>query len=226
MLSWYGAGLWVDGAEWGDQEEEVEGEDLQSGAPVLEEQVFRDVCSNFTPAMKFSRSVATNSIVGHVLGMGDRHTTNMLIDNSTGELVHIDLGVAFELRKILPTPETNPFRLTSEINDGFGRAGVEGVFRHWCERSKGVLCWGTTRRPSWLCCRRKQLIGRRLGCGRSCRRRQGSWFFICVFLLFNASVQSRPTGPLAVPGVFFLHLLLLTHFGESPVCENLFPPIF
>ena len=42
--------------------------------------------------MKFSRSVANNSIVGHVLGMGDRHTTNMLEDNSTGELVHIDLG--------------------------------------------------------------------------------------------------------------------------------------
>ena len=80
--------------------------------------------------MKFSRSVATNSIVGHVLGMGDRHTTNMLIDNSTGELVHIDLGVAFELRKILPTPETNPFRLTREIINGFGPAGVEGVFRH------------------------------------------------------------------------------------------------
>ena len=62
--------------------------------------------------MKFTRSVATNSMLGHVLGMGDRHTTNMLIDNSTGEL---DLGVAFELRKILPTPETNPFRLTSEM---------------------------------------------------------------------------------------------------------------
>ena len=26
--------------------------------------------------------------------------------------------------------------------------------------------------------------------------------------------------------LFFLRLLLLTHFGESPVCEHLFPPIF
>ena len=25
---------------------------------------------------------------------------------------------------------------------------------------------------------------------------------------------------------FSLHLLLLTHFGETPVAENLFPPIF
>ena len=75
-------------------------------------------------------SVAHNSMVGHVLCMGDRHTTNMLINSSTGELAQIDLGVAFELRKILPTPETNLFRLTSEINDGFERACVEGVFRH------------------------------------------------------------------------------------------------
>ena len=43
--------------------------------------------------------------------MGDRHTTNMLIDNIKGYLVHIDLGVAFKLRKILSTPETNPFRV-------------------------------------------------------------------------------------------------------------------
>jgi len=122
------------------------------------EQVFREVCSNFSPAMKFfflekflspgcyylaqsayTRSVATNSMVGHVLGLGDRHTNNILIDNSNGELVHIDLGVAFEQGKILPTPETIPFRLTRDIVDGFGPAGVEGVFRRCCERSMGVL---------------------------------------------------------------------------------------
>ena len=47
-----------------------------------------------------------------------------------------------------------------------------------------------------------------------------------VFLLFMASVRSRPPGPPAVPGVtlllfFSLRLLLLTHFGETPVVENL-----
>merc|ERR1712142_172502 len=122
------------------------------------EQVFREVCSNFSPALKFffyekfpspgsyylaqspyTRSVATNSMVGHILGLGDRHTNNILIDNSTGELVHIDLGVAFEQGKILPTPETIPFRLTRDIVDGFGPAGVEGVFRRCCERSMNVL---------------------------------------------------------------------------------------
>merc|ERR1711915_745477 len=87
----------------------------------------------------YTKSVATNSMVGHVLGLGDRHTNNILIDNSSGELVHIDLGVAFEQGKILPTPETIPFRLTRDIVDGFGPTGVEGVFRRCCERSMRVL---------------------------------------------------------------------------------------
>jgi ataxia telangiectasia mutated family protein len=39
------------------------------------------------------------------------------------------LGVAFEQGKILPTPETVPFRLSRDIVDGMGITGVEGVFR-------------------------------------------------------------------------------------------------
>ena len=41
---------------------------------------------------KFVRSVATSSLVGYVLGLGDRHVQNILIDLTTAELVHIDLG--------------------------------------------------------------------------------------------------------------------------------------
>lgn len=62
--------------------------------------------------LAYTRSVATNSMVGYVLGLGDRHVENILLDKSTAELIHIDLGIAFELGKILPTPETVPFRLT------------------------------------------------------------------------------------------------------------------
>ena len=50
----------------------------------------------FAMRLHYSRSVATTSIVGHILGLGDRHTSNILIDNKTGEVVHIDLGIAFE----------------------------------------------------------------------------------------------------------------------------------
>ena len=40
-------------------------------------------------------------------------------------------GIAFEQGKILPTPETVPFRLTRDVVDGMGIAAVEGVFRRY-----------------------------------------------------------------------------------------------
>jgi len=51
-------------------------------------------------------------------GIGDRHTQNILIKESTGELVHIDFGIVFEQGKVLPTPEKIPFRLTRDMIDG------------------------------------------------------------------------------------------------------------
>ena len=50
----------------------------------------------FRMRLNYSRSAAVTSIVGHVLGLGDRHLSNILIDTQSGELVHIDLGIAFE----------------------------------------------------------------------------------------------------------------------------------
>jgi ataxia telangiectasia mutated family protein len=46
--------------------------------------------------LTYTRSVATASIVGHVLGIGDRHGSNILMDNHKGEVVHIDFGIAFD----------------------------------------------------------------------------------------------------------------------------------
>lgn len=39
------------------------------------------------------------------------------------------IGIAFEQGHILPTPETVPFRLTRDVEDGMGVFGIEGVFR-------------------------------------------------------------------------------------------------
>ncbi|KAH7097579.1 hypothetical protein BKA62DRAFT_716108 [Auriculariales sp. MPI-PUGE-AT-0066] len=99
----------------------------------------KDPMGWFTMRLNYSRSAASSSIVGHVLGVGDRHVSNILIDRSTGELVHIDLGIAFEQGKLLPIPETVPFRLTRDIVDGLGTAGVEGVFRRCAEHTLRVL---------------------------------------------------------------------------------------
>ncbi|XP_074663108.1 serine-protein kinase ATM-like [Tubulanus polymorphus] len=100
---------------------------------------FPDPAHWYEKRLAYTRSVATNSIVGYILGLGDRHMQNILVDCNTAELVHIDLGVAFEQGKILPTPETVPFRLTRDIVDGMGVAGPEGVFRRCCEKTMLVM---------------------------------------------------------------------------------------
>uniref|UniRef100_A0A8C2X029 non-specific serine/threonine protein kinase n=1 Tax=Cyclopterus lumpus TaxID=8103 RepID=A0A8C2X029_CYCLU len=121
-------------------------------------QAYTEVCKSFRPVFRYfcmerfldpavwmekrlayTRSVATSSIVGYIVGLGDRHNQNILVDEQTAELVHIDLGVAFEQGKILPTPETVPFRLSRDIVDGMGITGVEGVFRRCCEKTMEVM---------------------------------------------------------------------------------------
>ncbi|TKY89101.1 hypothetical protein EX895_001632 [Sporisorium graminicola] len=121
-------------------------------------EAFLDVCEQMRPAfryffsdaqrmprdwyetrLRYTRSVSTNSMVGHVLGLGDRHVSNILLDKESGELVHIDFGVAFDQGKLLPIPELVPFRLTRDIVDGMGVHGVEGTFRRGCEETLRVL---------------------------------------------------------------------------------------
>lgn len=93
----------------------------------------------FASRLAYTRSTAAISILGHILGLGDRHGHNILLDRKTGEVIHIDLGVAFEQGRVLPVPEVVPFRLTRDIVSGFGITGTEGVFRRCCEYTLEVL---------------------------------------------------------------------------------------
>jgi ataxia telangiectasia mutated family protein len=94
---------------------------------------FTDPDEWFVKRLAYTRSTAAISILGHVLGLGDRHGHNILLDSMSGEVVHIDLGVAFEAGRILLVPEVVPFRLTRDIVDGMGITKTEGVFRRCCE---------------------------------------------------------------------------------------------
>jgi ataxia telangiectasia mutated family protein len=87
----------------------------------------------FVNRLAYTRSTAAISILGHILGLGDRHGHNILLDTQSGEVVHIDLGVAFEMGRILPVPEVVPFRLSRDIVDGMGITKTEGDFRRCCE---------------------------------------------------------------------------------------------
>jgi FKBP12-rapamycin complex-associated protein len=45
----------------------------------------------------YTRSLAVMSMVGYILGLGDRHPSNLMLDRGTGKLLHIDFGDCFEV---------------------------------------------------------------------------------------------------------------------------------
>jgi serine-protein kinase ATM len=79
--------------------------------------VYNEVCERFPPVFRmhflqqytdptawferrqaYTRSVAVSSIVGYIVGIGDRHQSNILLMDSTAEVVHIDFGVRGRVR--------------------------------------------------------------------------------------------------------------------------------
>jgi hypothetical protein len=65
--------------------------------------------------LAFARSVAVWSMLGHVIGLGDRHGDNILLDTTNGECVHVDFDCLFDKGLTLPTPEVVPFRYCLSI---------------------------------------------------------------------------------------------------------------
>lgn len=91
-------------------------------------QNFQDPHKWFEARTRFALSAASWAAVGHMIGLGDRHSENILIDTTCGECVHVDFDCIFDKGLTLPTPEVVPFRLTPNMLDGFGPTGADGVF--------------------------------------------------------------------------------------------------
>ncbi|KAG5187220.1 kinase-like domain-containing protein [Tribonema minus] len=100
---------------------------------------FREPTAWFEARTTFARSAAVWSGVGHVVGLGDRHGENILIDTTRGECVHVDFDCLFDKGLTLARPEIVPFRLTPNMVDGMGLTGYEGVYRNSLEVTMSVL---------------------------------------------------------------------------------------
>ena len=88
----------------------------------------------------YVRTLASMSMVGYVLGLGDRHPMNMMIHAYSGKVVHIDFGDCFEVAMLRSLhPETVPFRLTRMLVKAMDVCGVKGSFFHWCKAVMDVL---------------------------------------------------------------------------------------
>jgi phosphatidylinositol kinase/protein kinase (PI-3 family) len=57
----------------------------------------------------YTVSTAFMSSVGFVVGLGDRHTGNILIEQSTGEIMHVDFALLFCSGESLTVPEVIVF---------------------------------------------------------------------------------------------------------------------
>lgn len=158
-------GTWLNAAHPRYHPEDLKGnvatlklKERENDSPEARTAAYKSVCEKFRPVMRhyfaerakepiswftmrlcYSRSVATTSIVGHILGLGDRHISNILLDLKTGEVVHIDLGIAFDQGRALPVPERVPFRLTPDMVNGLGISGTQGVFQRCAEETMRVM---------------------------------------------------------------------------------------
>ncbi|KAK7195884.1 target of rapamycin kinase 3 [Novymonas esmeraldas] len=81
----------------------------------------------------YGQTLAAMSMVGYVLGLGDRHLNNLMLQGN-GTVVHIDFGDCFEvaMHRALYA-EAVPFRLTRLLTCALGITGVDGVYRMTCE---------------------------------------------------------------------------------------------
>jgi FKBP12-rapamycin complex-associated protein len=94
----------------------------------------------FEHRTNYTRSLAVMSMVGHILGLGDRHPSNIMMEKNTGRVVHIDFGDCFEVAMHRPQfPERIPFRLTRMLVKAMEVSGIEGSFRNTSENVMRVL---------------------------------------------------------------------------------------
>ncbi|KAJ2350785.1 phosphatidylinositol kinase- protein kinase tor1 [Coemansia sp. RSA 2618] len=88
----------------------------------------------------YTRSLAVMSIAGYILGLGDRHPSNILIHERTGKVVHIDLGDCFEMAAHREKfPEKVPFRLTRMLIMPMEVSSIEGIFKNTANHTMRVL---------------------------------------------------------------------------------------
>ncbi|KAJ7639483.1 hypothetical protein FB45DRAFT_977215 [Roridomyces roridus] len=115
---------------------------LSQFPPVFHEwfiETFPEPSAWLASRLAYGRTAAVMSMVGFILGLGDRHGENILLDVNTGDVVHVDFNCLFEKGKTLETPERVPFRLTQNVIDGLGVTRTEGVFRIACEVTMQLL---------------------------------------------------------------------------------------
>ncbi|MBE3050252.1 hypothetical protein IMZ48_48700 [Candidatus Bathyarchaeota archaeon] len=100
---------------------------------------FPDPSGWFAARITYTRSCAVMSMVGTILGLGDRHGENVLLEESNGGIFHVDFNCLFDKGLTFQQPEKVPFRLTHNMVTAMGTYGYEGPFRQCSELTLAIL---------------------------------------------------------------------------------------
>lgn len=118
-------------------------EDVLGRFPALLPQWFIQQFPNpsawFSARLKYTRSCAVMSMVGTILGLGDRHGENVNLEEGNGGVFHVDFNCLFDKGLTFAKPERVPFRLTHNMVDAMGIYGYEGPFRKSSELTLSIL---------------------------------------------------------------------------------------
>ncbi|XP_065566835.1 LOW QUALITY PROTEIN: serine/threonine-protein kinase atr-like [Artemia franciscana] len=101
--------------------------------------MFQDAKAWLVARHNYVRTSSVISLVGFILGLGDRHGENILIDSMSGDVCHVDYNCLFNKGETFEWPERVPFRLTRNLIHAMGVTGVEGVFRQCSEATMRVM---------------------------------------------------------------------------------------
>jgi serine/threonine-protein kinase ATR len=102
-------------------------------------QQFPEPSAWFAARLRYTRSCAVMSMVGTILGLGDRHGENILFEEGNGGTFHVDFNCLFDKGLTFAKPERVPFRLTHNMVDAMGIYGYEGPFRKSSELTLKLL---------------------------------------------------------------------------------------
>ncbi|KAJ3024385.1 UNVERIFIED_CONTAM: hypothetical protein HDU68_008221 [Siphonaria sp. JEL0065] len=85
----------------------------------------------FQVRSEFANSLAALNTCSYLLGIGDRHLDNFLVDLKSGRIIGIDFGHAFgSATEVLPVPELVPFRLSNQMEKFLLPLGVQSLIVH------------------------------------------------------------------------------------------------
>lgn len=77
----------------------------------------------FQRRRNYITSLACWSMLGYIVGLGDRHCENILVDTASGGVVHVDFDCLFGRGFYLAKAELVPFRLTQNLVAAMGVGG-------------------------------------------------------------------------------------------------------